>query len=692
MQSRVRGSWLAVIVAASVILAPGAASAQAPTWEVGWWTVDGGGVTFGSGGVWVVGSTIAQHDAGGPMAGTPFVVHGGFWALAPRASLSITKTDGQASALPGQPLTYTIVAANAGPGSALGARVTDSPPAVLLGANWTCAASAGSSCPPSGSGAIDQSVDLRAGGTATFTLTGTIELTATGTLVNTASMAAPPGVIDPSAADNSATDTDTLTILADLSVTNTDGLASAVPGEAVTYTIVVGSAGPVPVAGATITDTPTAELLGPTWTCSATSGSSCPASGSGPIAASVDLIAGGSATFTLTGTISPSAVGNLVNSASAAIPAGAVDPDPQNDSATDTDLLTPVADLGVSLSDAPDPVRQGHPLTYTLTVTNTGPSTSAAPTLVQNLPPEVTFVSSTPGAPACVPVAGGLTCALGPIDPGAGASVTVVATVGAGVAGSIASDASIIGGDPDPVSANDADSATTSVLIAVEGELIHGSRVLADLEALPGPAADEDRYRIAQQPYSSYEVVLDGTSGDLGTGSGPALERLASDGITVVQASQAAGAGSSRSLRWETGATPALDEMLRVRSLGCASDCGPEDVYRLRAYETTASAPRFNNSATQATALLLQNTGVGVIAGHAYFVGASGVVLQTVPFSISSHRVLVMSTVSFPALIGQSGTIRVTHDGRYGELVGKAVALEVATAFTFDTPLLPRPR
>ena len=33
-----------------------------------------------------------------------------------------------------------------------------------------------------------------------------------------------------------------------------------------------------------------------------------------------------------------------------------------------------------------------------------------------------------------------------------------------------------------------------------------------------------------------------------------------------------------------------------------------------------------------------------------------------------------------------------SHDGRYGELVGKAVALEPATGFSFDSPLETRPR
>ena len=49
------------------------------------------------------------------------------------------------------------------------------------------------------------------GGTATFTVNGTLSAAATGSLINTATVATPAGVSDPSPANNSATDTDTIT-------------------------------------------------------------------------------------------------------------------------------------------------------------------------------------------------------------------------------------------------------------------------------------------------------------------------------------------------------------------------------------------------------------------------------------------------------------------------------------------------
>ena len=96
-----------------------------------------------------------------------------------------------------------------------------------------------------------------------FTLTATISTTATGSLSNTSTIAAPASVTDPTPANNSATDTDTLTPTGDLSITKTDGVATETPGTSVTYTIVATNiAGPSVISGATVTDTFPATITG----------------------------------------------------------------------------------------------------------------------------------------------------------------------------------------------------------------------------------------------------------------------------------------------------------------------------------------------------------------------------------------------------------------------------------------------
>jgi uncharacterized repeat protein (TIGR01451 family) len=475
----------------------------------------------------------------------------------------------------------------------------------------------------------------------------------------------------------------------DLGVTKTDGQATAAPGEPVTYAIVVSNAGPDPSTGATVTDTVPSALTGATWTCSASAGSSCTASGSGNINDTVSLLVGGTATYLLTGTVSQAATGTLTNTVTVAPGLGGADPVPANNSATDTDTLAPKADLTIVKSDAPDPVQPVGALVYTLAITNAGPSNATAVTAVDTLPAGVTFVSSVPGPPACVLGGATLTCTLGALAAAANATVTINTTVTA-TGGILVNSASVTASEPDPVPGNNSAVAGTAVGRRT-AELTHGTDEVYDLAAQPGPVADEDVFRMNQKPYSSYEVVIDATSGDIGGASGPILERLGGDGTTILQGSVAIGTGSSRSLRWaNTTASEVEGEAIRVKSAGCTTDCGPDDVYRIRAYETTYAVPRFNNAGTQVTVLVLQNPTNYAITGQAYFRTSSGALVGTHSFTLSAKAALVLNTATVPGANGVSGGILVAHDGRYGDLVGKTVALEPATGFSFDSGLEPR--
>ena len=130
---------------------------------------------------------------------------------------------------------------------------------------------------------------------------------------------------------------------------------------------------------------------------------------------------------------------------------------------------------------------------------------------------------------------------------------------------------------------------------------------------------------------------------------------------------------------------------LRVQSAGCTTNCDAADVYRVSTWETTGIIPRFNNSGTQITVLVLQNTGdlpmdvdIRFWSGTGASLGGPG--LQT----LGPHQGYVLNTSTIAP--GSSGSITVANTGRYGSLAGKAVAVEPATGFTFDSPLLTRPR
>lgn len=59
------------------------------------------------------------------------------------------------------------------------------------------------------------------------------------------------------------------------------------------------------------------------------------------------------------------------------------------------------ADIAVSMTDAPDPVRRGAKLTYTINVINKGPLTASNVTLTDTLPSNLAFVSALTSAGTC---------------------------------------------------------------------------------------------------------------------------------------------------------------------------------------------------------------------------------------------------------------------------------------------------
>ena len=192
-------------------------------------------------------------------------------------------------------------------------------------------------------------------------------------------------------------------------------MTSVTPGGTVTYTIVVTNLGPAAVVGATVVDTMPPALTGVTWTCTASSGGSCPASGTGDINALVSLPAGGSATFVVTGTVSSTAAGTLVNTASVTAPPGTVDPVSGNDSATDSDPIVasppPPPPAAVDLAIAKAHVGTFAPgqvgAQYQITVTNVGgTATSGLVTVTDVLPAGLTATAIAGSGWSCTQTSG----------------------------------------------------------------------------------------------------------------------------------------------------------------------------------------------------------------------------------------------------------------------------------------------
>jgi uncharacterized repeat protein (TIGR01451 family) len=77
------------------------------------------------------------------------------------------------------------------------------------------------------------------------------------------------------------------------------------------------------------------------------------------------------------------------------------DPTPENNVAIETDRVSQVSDLAVSLSASPEPVLAGNELTYTVVVDNLGPAEATGVELSDLLPPDVSFSSVTASQGRC---------------------------------------------------------------------------------------------------------------------------------------------------------------------------------------------------------------------------------------------------------------------------------------------------
>ncbi|HEU4386686.1 MAG TPA: hypothetical protein VFV34_02735, partial [Blastocatellia bacterium] len=367
----------------------------------------------------------------------------------------------------GSNITYTVSFRNNGPDAGNNVKVTDAIPAnttfVSVGSlpsGW----SRTDTVTPGGTGTLMfEKATVANAETATFTVTVQVGGSVAGgtTISNTASTSS--DTPDGTQANNSKTATTNVVSQADLSVTKTDGQATAIPGQPVTYTIVVTNNGPNQVTGATIADTFPAALTGVTFTSVAAGGATGnTASGSGNITDTVSMPNGSSITYTATGTINPAATGSLANTATVTVPSGTTDPVPGNNSATDTDTLTPQGDLSITKTDGTTTEIPGTTATYTITVSNAGPSTATGAVVADTFPgilSGVTFTSvASGGATGNTASGSGSISDTLTLPPGSSVTYTVTGTIDAAATGSLSNTATVTA----PGSFTDTNSANNS--------------------------------------------------------------------------------------------------------------------------------------------------------------------------------------------------------------------------------------
>ncbi len=251
-----------------------------------------------------------------------------------------------------------------------------------------------------------------------------------------------------------------------ISVTKTDGVTNTYQGASLTYTVVVTNNGTYTVT-ATVADTIPAGLTGATWTCAASAGSSCAAaSGSGNLSTSATLLAGGTATYTISATVTASS-GTIANTVTANPPAWITDASPANNSATDTDTVIAAADLSITKTTS-STFTVGANASYTLTARNNGPQSAAGTiTVSDTLPAGLTYVSATGTGWACSNASGTVTCTrAGPVTSGTTLpAITLTVAVGAAAAPSVTNTATVASSTTFDQDSSDNSSSVTSPVI-----------------------------------------------------------------------------------------------------------------------------------------------------------------------------------------------------------------------------------
>ncbi len=415
--------------------------------------------------------------------------------VVPGANLSIDKVDLTDPINPPSNLTYTVTVSNTGPSAATNVVVVD-----VLDSNTTYVSDTGG-CVEAPVGTLTCNLGgIANGGSTSFDVTvnvgiaapdgGSLSVSPCDTsedLCNNVSVSADEP--DPDLSDNTADEPTDVVRLPDLAISKSDAPDAVAQGGLLTYTLQVDNNGIGNATNVTVVDVLDAD----TTYVSDTASGGCVEAPAGTLTCDLGgILAGGSTSFTITVSVSGAApVGgtlqvspcdtseDLCNNAS--VTSDLTDANPADNSTDEPTDVVPGADVSIDKTDLADPVVAGTNLTYTVTVTNAGPSVAANVVVTDVLDASTTYVSDTAG---CVEApAGTLTCNLGALAVGATSfDVTVAVDLAAPTAGTLSvspcdgsedlcNDVSVTSDEPDPDLTNNTADEPTNVLAPTTSDL-----------------------------------------------------------------------------------------------------------------------------------------------------------------------------------------------------------------------------
>ncbi|MCF8457939.1 MAG: DUF11 domain-containing protein [Bacteroidales bacterium] len=379
------------------------------------------------------------------------------------ADVAITKDDGVSALIAGDgnTYTYTLTLTNYGPSNATNVVVSDT---------WPTGFSQGTIGAPS-EGTIGGTAPnftwsvalLEAGDTETLTVSYAVPSgTSAGTYNNLVNVTS--ATSDPVSGNNTDSDINTVTESVDVSITKDDGETVVVAGDGLThtYTYIISNTGSSDADNVVATDTWPAGLTQETIG----SPSEGTIGGTAPnfIWTIPTVEAGTSETLSVTYTVPASTPsGTYTNSVS--VTSDTPDTTPGNNTDTDETEVFSGADLTVTISDTPDPVNAGSAITYTIVVSNNGPSYANSVVVTDALPSAISGETYTLDGGASSAWTGSVNLGIMPASGGGSIhTIVITGTIDMGTCAPISNTVLVTSSTNDPGPSANSDTEETEVL------------------------------------------------------------------------------------------------------------------------------------------------------------------------------------------------------------------------------------
>lgn len=238
--------------------------------------------------------------------------------------------------------------------------------------------------------------------------------------------------------------------VADVSVEKSAFPIPATPGEILDYFIIVENLGPDTAENVILSDDTPPRLLSPEYSLDG-GGTFSPWTGS----INLGMFAAGDARpVIIRGRVDPAVADTIINTAT--VKSDAADSSLDNNTSTIEIETVDSADIAVEKSGLPDPVAPGQAITYTVKVSNLGPSDAREVTMADDVPDMLTdVVYSTDGGSTFLPWIG--SAKLGMIPAGISKTVLIRGTVRPDALGGITNTAIVSADTPDPNPDNNTD-------------------------------------------------------------------------------------------------------------------------------------------------------------------------------------------------------------------------------------------